>query len=170
MRLQDTLSMAANALAKANLKFAVIGGFALAAHGVVRATQDIDLLVDGNSKDLVKNVLTHCGFTVIFENQEVMHLSGAGQLDILFANRAHTQTMLTRARTINEFPAPVVIAEDLIGLKIQAYKNDPKREFRDKADIQCLLENKKDLDFQLIKKYADLFNEWAFIVELRDSL
>ena len=32
-----------------------------------------------------------------------------------------------------------LLAEDLIGLKIQAYKKDPSREFQDKADILSLL-------------------------------
>jgi len=170
MEIQDTLSLAASTLQKNNIQFALIGGFALAAHGVVRATQDIDLLVDGKKKEEVKSALTKAGFKVAFENKEVIHFSGLGQLDILFAHRESTLNMLSRATTISEFPVPVVSAEDLIGLKIQAYKNDPKREFQDKADIQSLLENVQNLDFNLIKKYADLFNEWSFITELRKKL
>ena len=51
MQIQDTLTNAKEALEKAGVQFALIGGFALAAHGVVRATQDIDLLVDGDQKE-----------------------------------------------------------------------------------------------------------------------
>jgi len=170
MEIQDTLTLATTALTQANVSFALIGGFALAAHGVVRATQDIDLLVDGKKRDFAKTALVKVGFNAIFENAEVMHFSGKGQLDLLMANRESTLDMLQRARPIREFPVSVVAAEDLIGLKIQAYKNDSKREFQDKADIQALLEQNSNLDFTLIKKYADMFGEWAFVSELRSKI
>ena len=170
MTIENTLSLAAKALKSEKITFALIGGFALAAHGVVRATQDIDLLVDGTKKKLAKNAMAESGFKVNFENEEVMHLSGPGHLYILFANRDSTMDMLVRARPLNDFPVPVVSPEDLIGLKIQAYKNDPRREFQDKADIQALLEKTANLNFDLIKKYADIFGEWSFIVELRSKL
>jgi hypothetical protein len=168
MEIQDTLNQAAGALRNESIRFALIGGFALAAHGIVRATQDIDLLVDGTKKGEARRALSQAGFKTVFENEEVMHLSGPGQLDVLFANREATSEMLVRARTINEFPVPVVSAEDLIGLKIQAYKNNPKREFQDKADIQALMEQIATLDYTLIKKYSDMFGEWEFICKLRD--
>lgn len=170
MDIQDTLTKASNALAGAAIDFALIGGFALAAHGVVRATQDIDLLVDGIAKDKVKKALQTAGFNVVYESEEVMHLSGQGQLDILFSNRSQTKQMIKNAKKINGFPVPVVSAEGIIGLKIQAYKNDSKREFQDKADIQALLEVCDDLDLDKIKIYADLFNEWPFIEKLREKL
>ena len=168
--IQDTLTKASVALSASKISYALIGGFALAAHGVVRATVDIDMLVDGHKKDQAKKVLEDAGFQTVHESNEVLQLSGLGQLDLLFANRQPTQKMLQRAQTIQDFPAPVVSAEDIIGLKIQAYKNDLKREFQDKADIQALLEKNKGLDFKLIKTYADLFNEWDFIQELRSRI
>lgn len=170
MEIQDTLSLAKRSLEKEGVKFALIGGFALAAHGVIRATQDIDLLVEGSKKAEAKKSLGGAGFKLVFENCEVLHFSGPGQLDILLANRESTLDMLRRAKLINDFPIPVVSAEDLIGLKIQAYKNDPDREFQDKADIQSLLKVVASLDFDLVKKYADLFDEWDFISKLRKRI
>lgn len=169
MDIHDTLSSASAALAGAEISFALIGGFALAAHGVVRATQDIDLLVDGAKKADAQAALVHAGFKVVRATEEVAHFSNRGQLDIIFANRESTQNMLKRARRINDFPVPVVSAEDIIGLKIQAYKNDSKREFQDKADIQALIYGCANLDFQLVKIYADMFGEWAFIEKLRSE-
>jgi hypothetical protein len=55
----------------------------------------------------------------------------------------------------------------LIGLKIQAYKNDSSREFQDKADIQFLIKTQADLNWDLIKSYADLFEEWEVINEIK---
>jgi predicted nucleotidyltransferase len=60
-----------------------------------------------------------------------------------------------------------VKAEDLIGLKIQAYVNDPKRELQDKADIAALIDRSRDLDWERIKEYADLFSEWPTLERLR---
>ena len=90
----------------------------------------------------------------MFENHSVIGGLGGAVCEILSDN----------------FPVPVVLIEDLIGLKIQAYKNDSKREFQDKADIQSLLDKYPNLNFDKIKEYADLFSEWNFINELRNKL
>lgn len=52
MKLKDTLTLASKSLAKDSIQHALIGGFALAAYGVSRATIDIDFLVDGDNADL----------------------------------------------------------------------------------------------------------------------
>lgn len=111
MRIQDTLAHADRTLTKANIGFALIGGFALAAHGIVRATQDIDLLVDGDKREAAKTVLEEAGFKVSYESAEVLHMSGYGQLDLLFANRQPTKDMIKKAKKIKGFPVPVVSAE-----------------------------------------------------------
>lgn len=170
MSLKDTLSTATDLLSKESIPHALIGGFALAAYGVARATQDIDLLVDGSDKANVKGIFTASKFTVVFESEEVLQLGGFGQLDLLFANREATRGMLKNAKRIGQFPVPVVLLEDLIGLKIQAYVNDPKREFQDKADILSLLQNNSGADYTKIKEYADLFDQWHAIEEIRGKL
>jgi hypothetical protein len=170
MSLQDTLTLARTTLNAENIQFALIGGFALAAHGIVRATQDIDFLVDGAQKEKARTALSAVGFRLVFESLEVLQFSGVGQLDILLANREASKKMLSRAKTIENFPVPVVAAEDLIGLKIQAFSNDPNRSFQDKADIQALMSEIENLDYDLIKSYADLFDQWAFIFEIRSML
>jgi DNA repair ATPase RecN len=170
MDIKDTLSLAAEALSECGADFALIGGFALAAHGVVRATQDIDFLVDGKKKSEVHAALQQKGFKLDHRTDEVMHFSGKGQLDLLFANRELSQKMIQNAVKINNFPVPVVRVEDLIGLKIQAYKNEQRRELRDKADIQALMESNAKINYGLVKQYADLFGEWRFIQSLRDML
>ena len=170
MGLNDTLTLATESLKKNKIAHALIGGFALAAYGVARATQDIDLLVDGSNKNNVKNVIIDAGFKVVYESEEVLQLSGAGQLDFLFANRESTQKMLENAKAIHQFPVSVVTLEDLVALKIQAYVNDPKREFQDKADILALFQNNSDINFDKIKEYADMFNEWANIEEIKSKL
>ena len=73
--------------------------------------------------------------------------------------------MLKQAIQNKELGVHVLRAEDIIGLKIQAYKNEPTRSLQDKADIQKLLQL-PSLDMTLVKKYADLFQEWNEIKKI----
>ncbi len=52
------------ALQRRNVPYAVVGGFGLAFHGIVRATMDIDLVVKVNLKDLTnaEATLSELGF------------------------------------------------------------------------------------------------------------
>lgn len=135
-------------------------------YGQHRATVDIDFLADGNKKELIKSSFIEQGFLLKHESDEVLQFSGPGFVDILLANRPLSQKMLKQAIRNQELGVYVLRPEDIIGLKIQAYKNDASRELQDKADIQKLLQL-QNLDFELIKTYADLFQEWNIIDNLR---
>lgn len=166
MDLRKTLTQAHEILMKNNIDHALIGGFALALHGIHRATMDIDFLADGSKKEQIKTLLGAAGFNLKFESTEVIQFDGAGFLDILLANRPLSIEMLKQAKKDLSLGVHVLRAEDLIGLKIQAYKNDLSRELQDKADIQKLLKLQQ-LDMTLIKKYADIFGEWPTVEELK---
>ncbi len=165
INLRKTLNDAHTVLTQAGVLHALIGGFALAAYGQHRATADIDLLADGLKKEVIKSELIKKGFTLKHESAEVLQFSGIGFLDILLANRPLSQEMLKRAHLNQELNVYVLKPEDIIGLKIQAYKNDTTRELQDKADIQKLLEL-PDLEIEIVKKYAELFGEWSVIEKL----
>lgn len=164
--LRRTLSTATSVLSAQRIEHALIGGFALAVYGFHRATSDIDFLADGTKRDLIKSELLKHGFVLAHESAEVLQFAGPGQLDILLANRPLSQAMLKNAVQNSSLGLYVLKAEDIIGLKIQAYKNDSTRELQDKADIQKLL-LLPGLDFNLVKKYADLFQEWNTIEKLK---
>ncbi|PIR15487.1 MAG: hypothetical protein COV48_14120, partial [Elusimicrobia bacterium CG11_big_fil_rev_8_21_14_0_20_64_6] len=55
-------------------------------------------------------------------------------------------------------PLRVVRAEDLIGLKVQSLANNPARRHKELADIESLLEMRKDVDWTRIREYFILFN------------
>lgn len=131
-----------------------------------RATADIDLLADGTKKEIIKTELIKKGFVLKHESDEVLQFTGLGFLDVLLANRPLSQEMLKRAQLNHELNIYILKAEDIIGLKIQAYKNDASRELQDKADIQKLLALSK-IDLVEVKKYADLFGEWSAIEKLQ---
>lgn len=169
INLRQTLRLAQQALEDADIDYALIGGLALANLGIHRATVDVDLLVDGQKKDIAKQVLQKMGFELTIETEEVLQFSGIGLLDLLLANREPTQNMLKRAWKIKQTNLKCLTPEDIIGLKIQAYSNDPRREFQDKADIVSLIENYPDLDWQRVKDYASLFDQWPEIERLRSK-
>lgn len=58
--------------------YAVCGGWALALHGAVRATDDIDLVVTASSVEAAIRVARHLGF--VFEAQPMMFRGGAIQI------------------------------------------------------------------------------------------
>ena len=71
--------------------------------------------------------------------------------------------MLERAEAVRMFGGSVTVKvlkrEDLIGLKVQAIANDPKRKAGDLADIEVLMDaGGKELDWSLILEYFELFD------------
>jgi hypothetical protein len=166
IQLRKTLEVVRNLFCREKIDFALIGGFALSAHGIHRATKDIDILVDGSRRDDVKKLILGAGFVSYHDTAEILQLEGFGYLDIIFANRPLSLEMLKQCQGgIKLAGVPVVSREGIIGLKIQAFKNDKKRELQDKADIQALLRG-SGVNLQEVKKYADLFDAWPEVEAL----
>lgn len=159
-----------NELQKRHIQFGIIGGMAVFAYGGERTTFDIDFLIHGQHKNALKEIAQDLRLKVVNENAEVLQLSGHAQIDIIFANRPKSQEMLEHLRTIDGFPYQVVSPEDLIGLKIQAFAGDRSREFTDKGDILTILRNVPDVNFSKIKEYADIFNVWNEILDIKNRL
>jgi hypothetical protein len=170
MNLRATLKLAHSLLEENNIPHALIGGLALACYGSTRATVDLDLLVREENKQKVIALLVKNGFSLVNESQEVLQFSGLGYVDVLLARRPISQKILEEANSGGPEGIRFVKSEDLIGLKIQAYCNDVSRELQDKADIQFLLENVSDLDWARIKDYADLFNQWEAINDIKNKI
>ncbi len=152
------------------IAYGIIGGLAVFAYGGERTTFDVDFLVHGQYKSAIKDIASKLNLKIINENAEVIQLSWKAQVDVIFANRPAAQDMLARVRTCGNLPYPVVAPEDLIGLKIQAFVGDRKREFTDKGDILTLFRNVQDLNFEKIKEYADIFKVWNEIVDLKSRI
>ena len=63
---------------------ALIGGLALAAHQVVRATQDVDFLVDADDADRLHEVIVGLGYTCIHRSEDVAnYVRGDEWLDLI---------------------------------------------------------------------------------------
>jgi len=169
MNLRATLKLAHSLLDQNSIPHALIGGLAMACYGSTRATIDLDLLIHEQHKDLVKSLLVKNGFHLVNETLEVLQFAGLGYIDIILARRPISEKILEEANPHGPEGIRFVKTEDLMGLKIQAYMNDQLRELQDKADIQFLIENVDNIDWERVKLYADLFNQWDIINDIKNK-
>ncbi len=143
---------------------ALIGGFAMAALGFLRATGDLDFLVPGLRADDADRILKEVGFETLFRSPNAANYSSddtrLGSVDLLFAHRPHSLAMLAAARpmTIAGRSVKVVQAADIVGLKLQAAVNDPRRAAVDLADIDRILPSLSDGDLRRAREYFRLFD------------
>jgi hypothetical protein len=170
MDLRKTLKFVHDIFSEASIDHALIGGLGLACFGSTRATIDLDLLIHESNKEKASILLIQNGFKLVNESEEVLQFTGVGYVDLLIARRPISQEILKLSHPNGPEGINFARAEDLIGLKIQAYKNDLTREFQDKADIQFLISTVENLDWDLIRKYADLFEEWEVINEIKQKV
>jgi hypothetical protein len=154
-------------------RVALIGGLALAAHKVIRATQDIDLLADVEFAERIDAAVAAVGYVRLHRSSEAAnYLRGDERVDFLFASRPIARRLLARApEYATAFgPLRVVSLEGLIGFKLQGLVNDPRRT-QDLEDIRALLRaNQSTLDLQEVREYFRLFNREPMLEELLNAL
>ncbi len=126
-RLGKQIEEVVAALHKTGTLFALIGGLALAPHKVVRATQDVDLLIDADLAEAVDAALTALGYQCIHRSADAAnYLRGDERVDFLYAHRSVARQLLAAAP---ELQTPfgslrVVSAEGLIAFKLQGWVNN----------------------------------------------
>jgi hypothetical protein len=169
MDLVESLTWSDEQLKWLEIPHALIGGMALSEYGYGRGTQDVDWLIPEES---VVKLLPHFlskGFSLFHQSDDVIQLTGLAEIDFLIARRPISKAMLDHAHYSSHLKLKVVLPEDLIGLKIQAYTNAPSRKSKDLSDIQELIERQPKLDWDKIKLYADHFNEWPTLQSLKNT-
>jgi hypothetical protein len=157
-----------------DIRYALMGGFALGLLGCGRTTVDMDFLVnrdDMEKVDAIMNVLDYkCKYRSENVSQYVSSLKIFGEVDFLHAFRKASLQMIENAMETDVFEGSLKVRvlrpEDIIGLKLQAMKNNPSRKQREIEDIKLLFSiHKNKIDLFLIKKYTeildmeDLYNE-----------
>lgn len=90
---------------------------------------------------------------------------------MLYVRRSATLAMLDRAVTpAGSAEVPVVDVEGLIGLKLQALVNDPRRRRQDEADIVALMRsNLAALNLPLLGEYFALLDEQDALARFLDE-
>lgn len=148
---------------------ALIGGLAVVAHQVVRATQDVDFLVEAEAADKIHLALLGLGYECRYRSQEAAnYVRGTEGLDLLYAHRPLARRLLAQA-TERETPMGrlrVISVEGLIGFKLQGFVNDPTRT-RDLDDIRALLNtHRTSLNVDELREYFALFDKADLLHEL----
>ena len=152
--------------------FALIGGLALASHNVIRATQDIDLLIDADIADLIDVEFVSLGYKCSHRSADAAnYLRGDERVDFLFASRPIARRLLANAGeyTTSFGVLRVISTEGLIAFKLQGLVNDPRRT-QDLEDIRSLLRaNRETLDMQEVRVYFRLFDREPMLDELLNA-
>ena len=96
-----------------DIRYALIGGFALGALGITRATVDIDFLVHRDDLDKVHSIMTGLGYDRAFHTDNVSQYVSAdnlfGEVDFLHAFREISVGMLQRAESKKIFGGTISI-------------------------------------------------------------
>lgn len=168
-RLGRQITEVSAALHGIGVRFALIGGLALAAHKVVRATQDVDLLTDAEMADQVEAELSRLGYRRLHRSADAANYArGDERIDFLYASRPIARGLLASAQEHKTGlgDISVVSAEGLIGFKLQALVIDPRRT-QDLEDIRALLRaNRATLDMEQVRSYFRLFERETLLDEL----
>jgi predicted nucleotidyltransferase len=153
-------------LTKAQIDFALVGGFAVSCYIKPRFTQDIDIIVFAQDSDKINKILTGFGYKLKFKSENIeTYISDdyeLGRIDLQLAFRKYGVAMLDHANRIEILPdirIKVLRPEDLIGLKVQAINNDPSRYFQDMSDIENMMRLEICKDMDKIKEYFELFDK-----------
>ena len=107
-RLVDQLKQAVAAFAGLKTRPALIGGLALAAHDVVRGTQDVDFLVDADDAEKIHDVLIGLGYECVHRSEDAAnYVRGDEGLDLLYAHRPTARELLDHAATRDTAMGPL---------------------------------------------------------------
>lgn len=150
-RLQQALAECAEALARAGVPFAVAGAFAVAMHGHVRATRDIDFLVRLSDREAARRALESLGYGCSFQSDAFAHferrplpdLPGiVERADLLFSSHAvgarAIEVAMRQPMPWAGVAVPVVPLDTLLLMKLMAASANPAR-LQDLVDVRALL-------------------------------
>lgn len=131
MEIYEEVKVILQSLERERIPYALCGGLALAIYGIIRATEDIDLLVEETSLPCVRAIAETLGFRLnptpfLFKDGKVKIyrlFKARGEedalvLDLLMVNEATSAAWESRRRVETEFGSLVVVSPaGLIHLK-----------------------------------------------------
>lgn len=176
MDFKTVLNLLLGGFQKENVQYALIGGVALGALGLPRATVDIDFLVHRDDLGKIEKLMKANGYNCVFKSENVSQyvspLEIFGEVDFLHAFREISVGMLKRAIERDIFEGKLKIKvlrpEDIIGLKLQAIANDQTRANREYSDIESAMDYfRANLDWRLIEEYFSIFEQKGKFAELK---
>ncbi len=138
----------------AGIPFLVIGGFAVHAHGYVRTTDDLDLIVPGGQRVRWSQLLDGLGMLVSSDAATFLQFDPKDEagmkVDLMFVSEKVFEQLIQSAieATIEGVQVKVVSLLHLIALKCHSLQNSKAlRRLKDMDDlIQLILVNRLDLN------------------------
>jgi hypothetical protein len=152
-KVRDRLRRAAAALEQANIRYAVIGGNAVATwvarvdEAAVRNTQDVDILLQRSDLEPAKITLAKAGFVYRYVNGNDMFLDGPrakarDAVHIIFADEKVRPTDAIPAPAVTESEATpdfrIVALEQLVRMKLTSFRDKDRTHLRDLIDVGML--------------------------------
>jgi hypothetical protein len=171
-RLGQQLQEAVATLNQVGARFALIGGLALAPHKVVRATQDVDLLIDAALADAVDHALIGLGYQCLHRSADAANYVRADQrLDFLYAHRPLARQLLQTASQLQTSfgTLHVVSAEGLIAFKLQGFVSDARRT-QDLEDIRALIRQSRNARLARVREYFAILRREELLEEILHEL
>jgi len=155
------------------VQFALIGDLAMASYNIIRATQDLNLLVDAQRGDQIDAAFVRMGYRCAYRSREAANYRRRDEgIDLIYAGRPIARRLLADAMqsTTAVGMLRVVSAEGLIGFKLQALVNDPRRT-QDLEDIRDLLRAQgSTLNLAEVREYFALFGRESLLDELLNEI
>ena len=176
MDFKTVITMLLSRFEKHGVRYGLMGGFALGLWGVGRATVDLDFLVDRADLAKVDASMSDMGYECKFRSDNVSQYISPikiyGEIDFIHAFRQASVEMLQRTMEMKifngELTIRVLVPEDIIGLKLQAIRNDPRRREQDMEDIKALVVSRQGkLNWKLIKEYAEILDAADLLKEFK---
>lgn len=133
------------ALVDAKVPYSVAGGVAVCLHGYQRNTVDLDLLVDGNDAQTIRDALTAVGFTWNDELKQFETAAGIPVQFLLKGEKAGPDSEVcfpdpADKKSVTRIDGlPVLSLAKLIEVKIACGQGSLRRTHRDFADVVELI-------------------------------
>lgn len=156
---------------RGELRFLLIGGRSLEAHGYVRNTKDVDFLVATHDIPVMERLLTSIGYrknaeTEIFSRWKHSSME-AEDVDLMFVNGPTFDSLDQDCVTMKIGSASLRVPSvaGIAALKLHAIKNNPDRLAKDSTDIISLMQlNPGALDRSSLRCLCEKFGNseiWA---------
>jgi hypothetical protein len=170
-KLVEQIREVLSAFARSGTRPVLIGGLAVAAHQVIRATKDVDFLIEAEAADSLHEILLQLGYQCLHRSVDAAnYVRGDEGLDLLYAHRPISRRLLAQAQ-VRDTPMGqlrVISVEGLIAFKLQGFVNDATRT-RDLEDIRALLRlHRGAINLAQLREYFALFDKMELLDELLD--
>lgn len=123
------------------LKFLVIGGHAVSAHGFSRNTGDLDLAINGEDSSDWKEIILGFGYKLFNNHKSFLQFQppqlGFWPIDLTLHNTETFQKLLETSveKDFGDCVCHVPSIKHILAMKLHSIKNDPDRMLKDCSDI-----------------------------------